>query len=220
MKSFVRKSFTVGLLMAVIIIVYPQLTPLIDQAFPPPAVNKPEAVLPPLGVRYLEKVEELAFDMTNQARRARGLAPLSKDVELTNMARAYSDDMMVRRFFDHTTPDGVSFDERFSIQYRHRVYAVGENIWCAVGYNPDKARQLAKEIVDDWLSSPDHRDNLLDPDFTHLGVGISVRHHTIRATQEFVGKSKAFDFGAIVDRLLTGTFKSVISGQLSVAGGQ
>ena len=60
----------------------------------------------------MEKVEDLVLEMTNRARRAKGVAPLSKDDELRNVARAYSDDMLVRRFFDHTTPDGVSFDER------------------------------------------------------------------------------------------------------------
>jgi uncharacterized protein YkwD len=102
--------------------------------------------------------------------------------------------MLVRRFFDHTTPDGVSFDERISDHYPHRIHVMGENIWSAFGYNPSNPQKLAKEIVDDWMSSPGHRANLLDPDFTHLGVGVSARQQTIRATQEFVGKSKAFSF--------------------------
>ena len=58
----------------------------------------------------MPKVEDLVFEMTNQARRAKGLPPFIQDAELTQVARAFSDDMLVRRFFDHTTPDGVSFD--------------------------------------------------------------------------------------------------------------
>ena len=92
----------------------------------------------------MPKVEDLVFEMTNQARRAKGLAPLSKDDELTQVARAYSDDMLVRRFFDHTTPDGVSFDERISDRYRHRVRLMGENIWFASGYNPGKIQQVGQ----------------------------------------------------------------------------
>ena len=42
------------------------------------------------------------------------------------------------------------------------------------------------------MSSPGHRENMLAPDFTHLGVGVSARNGTIRATQEFVGRSKVF----------------------------
>jgi uncharacterized protein YkwD len=110
--------------------------------------------------------------------------------------------MLVRRFFDHTTPDGVTFDERISDRYPHWIYLVGENIWSASGYNPGNAQKLAKEIVDDWMSSPGHRENLLDPAFTHLGVGVSARHHTIRATQEFVGKSKAFNLRELFSRAL------------------
>ena len=72
---------------------------------------------------------------------------------------------------------------------------VGENIWFASGYNPANIQRTAKEIVEDWITSPGHRENMLDPQFTHLGVGVSARQHTLRATQEFVGKSKAFNWG-------------------------
>ena len=88
--------------------------PSVNQAFTPPVVQKPEPVLPPPGVKHLQKVEDLVFEMTNQARRAKGLAPLTKMLNSRNVARAYSDDMLVRHFFDHTTPDGISFDERIA----------------------------------------------------------------------------------------------------------
>lgn len=198
MKSIGVKLMKLGLLVAVLLIFCPQVTPLISQVFTLPVVHQPEPVLPPPVVNHLPKVEELIFVMTNQARRARGLAPLIKDEELTNVARTYSNDMLVRRFFDHTSPDGVSFDERISNHYPHWVRVVGENIWSAFDYHPGNPQKMAKEIVDDWMSSPGHRENLLDPDFTHLGVGVSARHHTIRATQEFVGRFKAFHLGELL----------------------
>ena len=188
----------VGLLAAVLLTFCPQVMPPVNQVFTPPVVDRPKAVLPPPGIKHLEKVEDLVLEITNHARRAKGLAPLIKDDELRDVARAYSDDMLVRRFFDHTTPDGVSFDERIADRYRHRVRIMGENIWYASGYNPSNTQRLAKEIVDDWMSSPGHRDNLLSPDFTHLGVGISARHHTLRATQEFVGRPKTFSLKELI----------------------
>ena len=194
MKSLVVKLMIAGLLAAAVLVPFStQMMPL--PAFSPPVVNQPKAISPPPGVKYLEKLEDLVFDKTNQLRRAKGLAPLSKDDELTNVARAYSNDMLVRRFFDHTNPDGLSFHERIANNYPHRVRFMGENIWSAFGYNPNNTQKLAKEIVDDWMSSPDHRANMLDPDFTHLGVGVSARNGTIRATQEYVGRSKGFSFG-------------------------
>jgi uncharacterized protein YkwD len=196
MKSLVVKLLIVGLLAAVLVTFRTQMMPL--QAFSPPVENRPEAVLPPPGVQHLPKVEDLVFELTNQARQAKGLPPFIKDAELTQVARAFSDDMLVRRFFDHTTPDGVSFDERIADRYRHRVRLMGENIWYATGYNPGRIRQVAKEIVDDWMTSPGHRENILDPRFTHLGVGVSARNGTIRATQEFVGRSQVFNFGELI----------------------
>jgi uncharacterized protein YkwD len=65
---------------------------------------------------------------------------------------------------------------------------MGENIWSGSGYDPRKTQEIARDIIHDWLNSPGHRENLLDPNFTHLGVGVSARRHTIRATQEFVGR--------------------------------
>jgi uncharacterized protein YkwD len=154
--------------------------------------DRPKSVSPPPGIKYLEKVEDLVFDLTNQARQAQGLPPLIKDGELRQAARNFSNDMLIRWFFDHTTPDGVEFDERIMGQYHHRAFLFGENIWFASGYHFANLRRLAQEIVDDWMTSPGHRENLLDPEFTHLGVGVSVRHHTIKATQEFVGKYRGF----------------------------
>jgi uncharacterized protein YkwD len=198
MQSMVVKLLRVGFLVAVLFAVSLLFMPRLNQAFTPPVVQKAKAVLPPPGVKHLPKVEDQVFEMTNQARQAKGLAPFTKDAELTQVARAFSDDMLVRRFFDHTTPDGVSFDERISNNYPHWVRFMGENIWYASGYNPSNTQKLAKVIVDDWMSSPGHRANLLDPDFTHLGVGVSARNGTIRATQEFVGRSQVSSFGELI----------------------
>lgn len=199
MKSIAVKPITLSLLVAVLFIFCPQVTPLMSRVVTPRVAHHSEPVLPPPGVNHLPKVEELIFAMTNQARRDRGLAPLIKDAELTNVARAYSNDMLARRFFDHTTPDGLSFDERIVNRYPHWIRAVGENIWSAIDYYAPDSQKMAQEIMDDWMSSPGHRENMLDPDFTHLGVGVSARHHTIRATQEFVGQHHAFGF----ERLFT-----------------
>jgi uncharacterized protein YkwD len=196
MKTIGTKlTIVASLLVTVLIAFSPQAIPRGNPAGPPPIVQLSKPLAPPPGVKHLAKVEDLVFALTNQVRRTRGLAPLGRDEELRNVARAYSDDMLVRRFFAHTTPEGVPFYIRMSRLYPHWVRAKGENIWGSWGLIPGNPQKLAKEIVADWMDSPDHRDNMLDPDFTHLGVGISVRHDTILATQEFVGKFGASNFG-------------------------
>lgn len=195
MKSKFKQLLIVGLLVAGVLPGCPQVTPMPYQVFNPPMVRPPAPVWPPPGMSNLARVEDLVFEMTNQVRRARGLAPLIQDNELRQVARSYSDDMLVRRFFDHTTPDGVPFEARIRDHYRHGVSAMGENIWSASGYNPNNAPYLAKEIMASWMRSPGHRENLLGPDFTHLGVGISAGYNNIRATQDFVGRSRGFNLG-------------------------
>lgn len=190
MKSLVGKLIILGLLVVTGIVFYPQVKPLVNHALFSHEVHQAKPVAPPQGVTNLAKVEDLIIDLTNQARLVRGLAPLARDDELGNVARAFSNDMLVRRFFDHTTPEGLPFEKRLANQYRHWVHDMGENIWSGSGYDPMETEELAQEIVNDWLNSPGHRENLLDPDFTHLGVGVSARHDRIRATQEFVGRFK------------------------------
>jgi uncharacterized protein YkwD len=110
------------------------------------------------------------------------------------LARAFSDDMLVRRFFSHTTPDGVPFARRIRSNYPYQVRTLGENIWESFGYAHHNPQTLARLIMADLLKSPGHRANLLDPDFTNMGVGVSARWDTIKATQEFVGRPGAFIF--------------------------
>jgi uncharacterized protein YkwD len=194
MKSIVMRNLLAGLLVVGVIFFWPHLVPQASKAVTPAVVKRVEPASPPPGVRHLTEVENLILEYTNQARQARGLAPLHPDDELRQVARDFSDDMLVRRFFDHTTPEGVTFDERLGERYHHWVSILSENIWSGTGYSPKNARKLAKMIVDDWMRSPGHRKNLLNPEFTHLGVGVAVRHHTILATQEFVGRPKTFNW--------------------------
>jgi uncharacterized protein YkwD len=196
MKNTVLKLTIGGLLTAMTVVIASQVLPVVTQGDAPPPEHQFRGLAPPPGIRHLEKVEDLVLEMTNQIRVKRGLKPLIKDAELTLVARANSDDMLVRRFFDHTDPDGVAFYERIAQRYRHRVFLIGENIWDSEGFDPDKSRQVAQEMMDSWLTSPGHRENLLDPEYTHLGVGVSARQDRIRATQEFVKRPKYLIFGS------------------------
>ena len=100
--------------------------------------------------------------LTNAHRAAHGLRPLADDATLTVAAQAYSEDMVARRFYSHTSPEGTQpWDRARAAGSTH--LGIGENIACG--------QRSPAEVVQGWMDSPGHRANILKPDFTHIGVG-------------------------------------------------
>jgi len=99
----------------------------------------------------------------NDARHAHGLAPLRIDQRLQRAARSHSRAMLRTDRFAHGA---------FAARIRRagvRARRVGENLAWAVG-----ALAQAQSIVNAWLTSPEHRANLLRPGYRTVGVGIRV----------------------------------------------
>ena len=68
------------------------------------------------------------------------------------------------RIFHQNPLDGCYIDDRLDeneIDYK----TAGENVAC--GHNN------AESVFNAWMKSPDHRDNIIDPNYTHIGVGLS-----------------------------------------------
>lgn len=139
-----------------------------------------------LGLSYFPELEKSIFRLTNEVRRKRGLAALKWERSLSLVARAHSVDMLQRGYFSHVDPEGRTPRERVLAGYPHPLSLAGENIWTGSGHDPGDTRLLARIIVDNWMSSPGHRQNLLNPDYTDIGVGVVGRGQEIRATQVLV----------------------------------
>ena len=135
---------------------------------------------------YLKEVERRIYQLTNETRRKHHLPPLDKDDALVTTARAHSDDMLGRNFFHHVNPDGKAPQDRIAPAYSRTLARTGENIWGGHGYDYSDSKLMARVIVDSWITSPGHRANLLNPNYTNLGVGVSVLGKEVRATQNFV----------------------------------
>ncbi|KAB8161550.1 CAP domain-containing protein [Streptomyces sp. 3MP-14] len=104
---------------------------------------------------------EAVLGLVNQARGQAGCQPLRLDAGLTNVALAHSRDMAQRGYFDHTDPDGRTPWDRAAAAGVSGMG--GENI--AMG-QPD-----AQSVVDAWMNSEGHRANILNCDFTTMGLG-------------------------------------------------
>lgn len=160
----------------------------------PPGVADVPALSVCSGTKQTEETAQLErgmWELINQERagpshrtetggRAR---PLKWDERLAEIARAHSRDMVERAYFSHFSPDG-SFPALRVSQGGISYTATAENI-AKFG---DVLRAQAA-FMNEPPSGHNHRTNILDPDFTHVGVGI-VRgaDGMFYITQEFVQK--------------------------------
>lgn len=140
------------------------------------------------GLSHPEELEARILELTNEERRKHGRPPLQMDDTLRGIARGHSDDMIVRNFFDHLNPDGLAPQDRIAGRHRRLIGLTGENIWADSEDGPPDLAAVAREVMygeHGWMNSPPHRANILKPEYTHLGVGITVRGGELRATQNF-----------------------------------
>ncbi len=108
--------------------------------------------------------------LVNQERRARGLRGLRWNKRLQRAGEWQANDMLAFGYFDHGRVDGPEFSRRlrrYGYARSARGYTLGENI--AFGTAPDAT---PREMVDAWMASPGHRENILRRAFREDGIGI------------------------------------------------
>jgi uncharacterized protein YkwD len=134
------------------------------------------------GLSNLEKARADVLARANAERAAAGLSPLSLDPRLNAAAQGHAEDMLLRSYYNHSTPEGAGAAAR-ARKSGYPARLVGENI--------ARGPFTVTEAMDNWMASREHRRNLLHPGFTHLGVGIAVGRNSIGNTVLWVQ-----DFGA------------------------
>lgn len=112
--------------------------------------------------RGLTTEEKQMLDMVNNERQKRGLAPLKIDMELVELARKKSQDMIDNNYFSHTSP---TYGSPFSMLRNAGVSytTAGENL--AGGRTVSRAHT-------NLMNSSGHRKNILNSKYTHVGIGI------------------------------------------------
>jgi uncharacterized protein YkwD len=103
---------------------------------------------------------------------ARSMAPalpLKWDPALYGAAAEHSQDMARRNYFEHETPEGQDVGERANAQ----AYD-----WKSVGENIAGGDRNVAEVVQAWLASPEHCENIMDPGFRDVAVACVARPGT------------------------------------------
>ena len=119
------------------------------------------------------KLEQKIHDRVNAVRENRGLSNLARNEALNDLAQSHSDHMAENGYFDHTQPNGVTMEQRYDSAGLQ--CSGGENIFRTrwEGYSRTES-ELANAVVEGWLKSPGHRENLLREGWAQEGMGVSV----------------------------------------------
>ncbi|NLH27987.1 MAG: hypothetical protein GX480_06275 [Syntrophomonadaceae bacterium] len=157
----------------------PQPEPQEPQKPEPQPQPQPQPEEPGSDVVALTQDEQKMINLVNQERQKYGMKPLKVDYQLVKLARMKSQDMVDKNYFSHQSPTyGSPFDmmKNAGVSYRW----AGENI--AGAGTVERAHNAL-------MNSEGHRANILNPNFTHIGVGIVMGGpYGMMFTQMFIGK--------------------------------
>lgn len=127
-----------------------------------------DEIVPTLQTGY-EAATSVVCDI-NAARTDHGLKPLRWDWRLWVAAQRLANDMAARRYASHVTPEGQTLANRVEptgYVPPTPTWLLGENL----GWGTS-VLSTPLSIVIGWIQSPEHRENMLDPEFEDVGVGI------------------------------------------------
>ncbi|MCL4266922.1 MAG: CAP domain-containing protein [Anaerolineae bacterium] len=137
----------------------------------------------------------LMLELVNTARQENSLAPVSWDTTAVLAGQRHAEDMVQANYFSHWNREGLGPDHRYTLAGGQ--HAVMENLH-AFSYTYDDGQGAP---IEDWaevihnahtglMNSPGHRDNILDPAHTHVGIGMAYNAETgqFRLAQEFTNQ--------------------------------
>ena len=144
----------------------PKPTPMAKSTPMPKATSTPSMTSTPapdnMTPATMSEDEKKLLNLINNERAKAGLAALTADPELMDVARLKAKDMVENNYFSHQSPKyGSPFDmmKQFGISFR----TAGENI---AGNSTEEGAVTA------WMNSEGHRKNILSGNFNYTGVGI------------------------------------------------
>ncbi len=117
----------------------------------------------------LSKVRNDMLVRVNQERQNVGLSPLVFNDKLNIASQGHTDDMLAQGYYSHNSLDGRT--------PAMRITATGY-LYQAMGENIAKGQRTVKEVMDDWMASPEHRANILNPFYEDIGIGLSFGKNT------------------------------------------
>lgn len=153
------------------------------------ACPNPELVPAPESIGA---VAEATLCLLNGERADHGLAPLAVNEKLGAAASAFAQDLVAGSYFSHTGRDGsdvLDRIERAGYIEADRGWRLGENLAWGTG-----VLATPGSIMQAWMNSPGHRENILNPAYREIGIGVATGNP---ARTDGAGATYATEFGVI-----------------------
>jgi len=103
------------------------------------------------------------YQLTNQQRTNLGLSPLTYNQELANAAAAKAQDMFAKNYWSHYGPNGET-PWNFILNSGYRYEYAGENL--------AKNFMFSQGVMDTWMNSSTHRENIVKSNYTDVGYAV------------------------------------------------
>lgn len=158
---------------------------------------------------WAQQDKQAAFELfhsTNQARTQNGLSPLAWDSSLAEAAAQHSARMAEQGNLSHQYPGEADLAARASAAGAH-FRKIAENV--ALGPS-------ASSLHAQWMKSPPHRANILDPQLNAIGIAVIRVGDNLFATQDFSGKVDALSSSEIEQKVSD----LLMQRGLTISGGQ
>ncbi|MHB1808207.1 MAG: CAP domain-containing protein [Solirubrobacteraceae bacterium] len=144
----------------------------------------------------LEAVRSATVCLVNRERTDRGERPLTVNAKLQRAAQGHSENMVLDDYFSHYAPNGETPSQRMrqaGYLYSSRIgYEIGENIAWGTLY-----LATPKAIVQAWMESPGHRENILNGHYRETAIGVVAQVPDVFSEGQ-AGAIYTQDFGVIV----------------------
>ena len=133
----------------------------------------------PQNIFFADITKSSLENFVNQTRQSGGLKPLAESTKLDQAAQLKAQNMVQNNYFAHNSPNGVTPWFWF-IKVGYNYKYAGENL--AIGFFD------SKEVYQAWLNSPEHKANIVNPNYTEVGTAVLSGFggkNTIVVVQEF-----------------------------------
>jgi uncharacterized protein YkwD len=144
------------------------------------------------SVKYDSQAEHQLLNLTNQARAQAGLSPLQMDEGLTEAARAHAAIQASREKLSHQLPGEPPLAQRLAANSNLHLDRGGENVAFAPSID-----QVQRSL----MTSPPHRENLLNPAFNVAGFGVVRRGYVLYVTQDFAQARPTYSASASAEMI-------------------